>query len=42
MMGDFAFRGDGADQVVPFQREKGKDEERLTIVLEHALPGHSH
>ena len=35
MMGDFAFRGDGDDQVVAFRREKGKDEERLTTVLEH-------
>ena len=26
IMGDFAFRGDGADQVVPFRREKGKDD----------------
>jgi len=29
-MGDFAFRGDGAElEVVPFRREKRKDEERL-------------
>ena len=34
--GGYCISGDGADQV-PFRRE-----ERLTIVLEHALPGHSH